>query len=68
MVLGGGVPQKEGSPVISERMARSLRERWKECLTGGAGLSGGAGLRRGRGEAGACSAGSGPVWGDCFVG
>ena len=44
MVLGG-VPQKEGSPVISERMARLLRERWKEGLTGGAGLSGGVGER-----------------------
>ena len=41
----GGVPQKEGSPVISERMAQLLRERWKEGLTGGAGLSGGAGER-----------------------
>jgi len=62
------VPQKEGSPGISEGMAWLLRERWKEGLTGGAGLSGGAGLRRGRGEAGACSASSGPVRGDCFVG
>ena len=39
------VPEMEGSPVISERMARLLRERWKEGLTGGAGLSGGAGER-----------------------
>ena len=37
------VPEMEGSPVISEKMARLLRERWKEGLTGGAGLSGGAG-------------------------
>jgi hypothetical protein len=39
------VPEMEGSPVISEKMARLLRERWKEGLTGGAGLSGGAGER-----------------------
>ena len=36
---------KEGSPGISEGMAWLLRERWKEGLTGGAGLSGGAGER-----------------------
>ena len=30
-------PEMEGSPVISEKMARLLRERWKEGLTAGPG-------------------------------
>jgi len=52
------VPEMEGSPVISEKMARLLRERWKEGLTGGAGLSGGAG-ERGWALAGRARAGGG---------
>ena len=45
--MGGGVPQKEGSPGISEGMAGLLCERLKEGLTGGAGLSAETAVERG---------------------
>ena len=41
------MPQKEGSPGISEGMAGLLCERLKEGLTGGAGLSAETAVERG---------------------
>jgi len=46
------VPQKEGSPGISEGMAGLLCERLKEGLTGGAGLSAETAVERGRARSG----------------